>query len=63
MGIFGGEHSGVNDETQNVLLECAFFSPLSITARRHGSLTDALTAMSAASIRPCHKALGVQPVC
>lgn len=23
-GIFGGEHSGVNDETQNVLLECAF---------------------------------------
>ncbi|XPE61742.1 phenylalanine--tRNA ligase beta subunit-related protein [Shigella flexneri] len=32
-GIFGGEHSGVNDETQNVLLECAFFSPLSITGR------------------------------
>ncbi|NIF32152.1 phenylalanine--tRNA ligase subunit beta [Enterobacter sp. Cy-643] len=42
-GIFGGEHSGVNDETQNVLLECAFFSPLSITgrARRHGLHTDA----------------------
>ncbi|MCL0166149.1 phenylalanine--tRNA ligase beta subunit-related protein, partial [Klebsiella pneumoniae] len=39
----GGEHSGVNDETQNVLLECAFFSPLSITgrARRHGLHTDA----------------------
>jgi phenylalanyl-tRNA synthetase beta chain len=37
------EHSGVNDETQNVLLECAFFSPLSITgrARRHGLHTDA----------------------
>ncbi len=34
---------GVNDETQNVLLECAFFSPLSITgrARRHGLHTDA----------------------
>ncbi|NIF59077.1 phenylalanine--tRNA ligase subunit beta [Enterobacter sp. Ap-916] len=42
-GIFGGGHSGVNDETQNVLLECAFFSPLSITgrARRHGLHTDA----------------------
>ncbi|PYH13725.1 phenylalanine--tRNA ligase subunit beta [Escherichia coli] len=42
-GIFGGEHSGVNDETQNVLLECAFFSPLSITgrARRHSLHTDA----------------------
>ena len=42
-GIFGGEHSGVNDQTQNVLLECAFFSPLAITgrARRHGLHTDA----------------------
>ncbi|BCU55881.1 phenylalanine--tRNA ligase subunit beta [Enterobacter kobei] len=42
-GIFGGEHSGVNDQTQDVLLECAFFSPLSITgrARRHGLHTDA----------------------
>ena len=42
-GIFGGEHSGVNDDTQNVLLECAFFSPLSITgrARRQGLHTDA----------------------
>ncbi|ACX87955.1 phenylalanine--tRNA ligase subunit beta [Pectobacterium parmentieri] len=42
-GIFGGEHSGVNDETQNVLLECAYFNPLSITgrARRHGLHTDA----------------------
>ena len=42
-GIFGGEHSGVNEETRNVLFECAFFSPLSITgrARRHGLHTDA----------------------
>ena len=42
-GIFGGEHSGVNEETQDVLLECAFFNPLSITgrARRHGLHTDA----------------------
>ena len=42
-GIFGGEHSGVNGETRDVLLECAFFSPLSITgrARRHGLHTDA----------------------
>lgn len=42
-GIFGGAHSGVNEETTNVLFECAFFSPLSITgrARRHGLHTDA----------------------
>jgi phenylalanyl-tRNA synthetase beta chain len=65
-GIFGGEHSGVNDETQNVLLECAFFSPLSITgrARRHGLHTDALTATSAAWIRRCSiKRWSVQPAC
>ncbi len=42
-GIFGGEHSGVNSETKNVLLECAFFNPLSISgrARRYGLHTDA----------------------
>lgn len=42
-GIFGGEHSGVNGETRDVLLECAFFNPLSITgrARRYGLHTDA----------------------
>ncbi|MDR3433841.1 MAG: phenylalanine--tRNA ligase subunit beta [Rouxiella aceris] len=42
-GIFGGEHSGVNAQTQDVLLECAFFDPLSITgrARRQGLHTDA----------------------
>lgn len=42
-GIFGGEHSGVNVETQDVLLECAYFNPLSITgrARRQGLHTDA----------------------
>lgn len=42
-GIFGGEHSGVNGETCNVLLECAYFNPLAITgrARRHGLHTDA----------------------
>ncbi|EKT57357.1 phenylalanine--tRNA ligase subunit beta [Providencia sneebia] len=42
-GIFGGEHSGVNSETKNVLLECAFFNPLAITgrARNYGLHTDA----------------------
>lgn len=41
-GIFGGEFSGVTADTQNVLLECAFFSPLSITgrARAYGLHTD-----------------------
>ncbi|MBO1109124.1 phenylalanine--tRNA ligase subunit beta [Plesiomonas shigelloides] len=41
-GIFGGEYSGVTVETKDVLLECAFFSPLSITgrARAYGLHTD-----------------------
>lgn len=41
-GIFGGEYSGVTAETKDVLLECAFFSPLSITgrARAYGLHTD-----------------------
>ncbi|WP_075181663.1 phenylalanine--tRNA ligase subunit beta [Pantoea sp. 1.19] len=42
-GIFGGEQSGVNPQTQNVLLECAWFAPLAIAgrARRYGLHTDA----------------------
>ncbi len=42
-GICGGKHSGVHQETRNVLLECAFFHPLAIAgrARRHGLHTEA----------------------
>ncbi|MBS0876049.1 MULTISPECIES: phenylalanine--tRNA ligase subunit beta [unclassified Tatumella] len=42
-GIFGGEESAVNHQTQNLLLECAWFNPLAITgrARRQGLHTDA----------------------
>ncbi|PSJ47883.1 phenylalanine--tRNA ligase subunit beta [Zobellella endophytica] len=41
-GIFGGEATGVNEHTRDVLLECAFFSPLAITgrARSYGLHTD-----------------------
>jgi phenylalanyl-tRNA synthetase beta chain len=41
-GIMGGNDSAVNDETQSVFLECAFFSPQSIAgeARRFGLHTD-----------------------
>ncbi|WP_417762531.1 phenylalanine--tRNA ligase subunit beta [Shewanella sp.] len=41
-GIFGGEHSGVNAETQDIVLECAFFAPLAIMgkARNLGLHTD-----------------------
>ncbi len=41
-GIFGGLHSGVSTETQDILLECAFFNPLSIKgrARSYGLSTD-----------------------
>ena len=42
-GVMGGAHSGVQSDTQDLLLECAFFSPLAIagTARRYGLHTDA----------------------
>lgn len=42
-GIFGGEVSGVNENTTDVVLESAFFAPLAITgrARQYGLHTDA----------------------
>ena len=42
-GVFGGEHSGVTDQTTNVFLESAYFNPVSVrkTAKRHGLSTDA----------------------
>ncbi len=41
-GIMGGEHSGVADDTTDVLLECAFFAPTAIIgkARSYGLHTD-----------------------
>lgn len=41
-GIFGGEASGVNSETKDVILEAAFFAPLAIAgrARQYGLHTD-----------------------
>lgn len=41
-GIFGGQASGVNEETKDVILESAFFAPLAITgrARQYGLHTD-----------------------
>ncbi|MCH1921422.1 phenylalanine--tRNA ligase subunit beta [Shewanella sp. A3A] len=41
-GIFGGEQSGVNTETKDIVLECAFFAPLAIMgkARNLGLHTD-----------------------
>lgn len=42
-GVFGGEHSGVTEETTSVFLESAYFDPVSIrkTAKRHALNTDA----------------------
>lgn len=41
-GVMGGGTSAVSDETQNIFLECAFFSPRSIAgkARQFGLHTD-----------------------
>ncbi|MEJ2088924.1 MAG: phenylalanine--tRNA ligase subunit beta, partial [Gammaproteobacteria bacterium] len=42
-GVMGGERSGVQTDTRDVFLECAFFHPLAVagTARRYGLQTDA----------------------
>ncbi|NBI43071.1 phenylalanine--tRNA ligase subunit beta [[Haemophilus] felis] len=41
-GIFGGQASGVSTETQDIILEAAFFAPLAIAgrARQYGLHTD-----------------------
>jgi phenylalanyl-tRNA synthetase beta chain len=41
-GVMGGKSSAVSDETVNIFLECAFFSPISIAgkARQYGLHTD-----------------------
>ena len=42
-GVFGGQDSGITEQTTNVFLESAYFNPVSIrkTARRHQLSTDA----------------------
>jgi len=42
-GVFGGAQSGVNEKTQNIFLEAAYFDPVSVrkTAKRHALNTDA----------------------
>ena len=41
-GVVGGKNSGVSNETQNIFLESAYFSPVTVrkTARTHGLDTD-----------------------
>lgn len=42
-GVYGGAESGVNESTQNIFLESAYFNPVAIrkTAKRHALNTDA----------------------
>jgi phenylalanyl-tRNA synthetase beta chain len=42
-GVMGGERSGINANTRDVFIECAFFAPRAVagTARRYGLQTDA----------------------
>ena len=42
-GIMGGEHSGCDENTDNVLIESALWDPINIakTGRSHGIITDA----------------------
>jgi phenylalanyl-tRNA synthetase beta chain len=42
-GVMGGDHSGIGDDTTDVLLEVAYFDPAAIAGRgrRYGLVTDA----------------------
>ena len=42
-GVFGGQDSGINQNTKSIFLESAYFDPISIrkSAKRHGLNTDA----------------------
>ncbi|MDD4820330.1 MAG: phenylalanine--tRNA ligase subunit beta [Flavobacteriales bacterium] len=42
-GVYGGENSGIKDDTTDVFIESAYFNPVSIrkTAKRHGFHTEA----------------------
>ncbi|QLC22671.1 phenylalanine--tRNA ligase subunit beta [Parasphingopyxis sp. CP4] len=42
-GIMGGEHSGVQDETSEIVIECAYFDPprISRTGQKLGLMSDA----------------------
>ncbi len=42
-GVMGGERSGIQSDTRDVFIECAYFAPLAVagTARRYGLQTDA----------------------
>ena len=42
-GVFGGEDSGVTEDTADIFLESAYFNPVSIrkSSKRHGLKTDA----------------------
>jgi phenylalanyl-tRNA synthetase beta chain len=44
-GVIGGESTGVDENTTDVLLECAWFEPEAVaaTGRRHGIISDART--------------------
>lgn len=42
-GVMGGEYSGVNSDTKNLFIECAYFAPAALAgrARKYGLHTDA----------------------
>ncbi|HEY0026407.1 MAG TPA: phenylalanine--tRNA ligase subunit beta [Allosphingosinicella sp.] len=44
-GIMGGEHSGVSEETTDILIECAYFDPqqIAVTGQKLGLTSDART--------------------
>jgi len=44
-GIMGGEHSGVGEDTTDILIECAFFEPehIALTGQKLGLVSDART--------------------
>ena len=60
-GVIGGESTGVDETTTEVLIECALFDPESISAtgRRHGIISDA-RARFERGVDPMHASTAIE---
>ena len=60
-GVIGGESTGVDEGTTDVLLECALFDPGSVaaTGRRHGITSDARTRFER-GVDPSHASTAIE---
>ncbi len=63
-GVMGGQNTEINDATKNVLIECAYFNPVSIrkTSKKLGLSTDASNRYER-GVDPCITIPAINRVC